>query len=297
MKKYQLTTSSPCDLTYQYLEEHKIPFVYFKFIIDEVVHLDDLGKTMPPAEFYDLIKAGKMPTTSQVNAEEYKDFFRPMLDKGLDILHLELSSGITGSVASAHIAVEDLKEEYPDRTIYILDSICASAGFGLFIAEMIERFEADQSMDELIKWGEENKHLVNHWFFATDLTSFYRGGRISKTSHLLGTMLKICPLMRVDEEGKLLPTEKARGKKGAKKLALEKMKKHARDGVNYTGKVYISHSDCYEDAKELADMIKDNFPHLKGGIEIFDIGTSIGSHTGIGTVALFFMGDHRKDLV
>lgn len=297
MSTYQLTVSSPCDLGYQILEEHKIPYVQFKFIIDDVLHMDDLGKTMPPSEFYDLIRKGKMPTTSQVNSEEYKDFFRPFLDKGLDIVHLDLSSGITGSVASAHIAVEDLKEEYPERQIHILDSLCASAGLGLFIMEMIERYEAGMSMEEIIAWGEENKFYINHWFFATDLTAFFRGGRISKTSHILGTMLKICPLMRVDEEGKLIPTEKARGKKGAKKLALEKMKKHARDGFDYTGKVYISHSSCYEDAKDLADMIEATFPHIEGGVKIFDIGTSIGSHTGIGTVALFFFGDHRKDLV
>lgn len=290
---YQLTISSTADLDYQYVREHNLPMVHFKFMIDEVVYHDDMGETITPKTFFEWLRQGKEATTSQVNAEEYKDFFKPLLDEGKDILHVELSSGITGSVASAHIARRELEEEYPDRKIYILDSLCASSGFGLLVAEMVERYEAGMEYDALIAWGEAHKLNVNHLVMSTDLSSYYRGGRISKTSHIVGSMLKICPIIHVNQEGKLIPSDKARGKKSAKKLIVEKMKQLAQDREAYSGKVFISHSDFEEDAKDVADLVREAFPNLSQPPSIYSIGTTIGSHTGIGTIALFFMGDER----
>ena len=194
---------------------------------------------------------------------------------------------------SARIAAEDLKSEFPDRKIYIVDSLGASSGYGLLLTLMADQRDAGLSIDELRDWAEANKLHVQHWFFSTDLTYYIRGGRVTKTAGFVGQLLNICPLLNVDSQGKLIPREKIRGKKAVIRRTIEKMEEHAQGGNAYDGRVYISHSECIEDAQAMQQLIEERFPGTKGKITIFNIGATIGSHTGPGTVALFFYGNER----
>lgn len=293
MSEYKITCCSTADMPAAYFEERKIPYVCFHYRMDGVEYPDDLGKTMPFAEFYDRISKGAEPTTAQVNAQQYMDFFEPILKEGKDILHFTLSGGISGSVNSANIAKTQLEEKYPDRKVIVIDSLAASSGFGMLVDAALDKQEEGLSLEENAAWAEENKNRLHHWFFSTDLTSFIRGGRISKVSGFVGQALNICPLMNVNSEGKLIPRNKYRGKKQVIREMVKRMEKHAQGGLSYNGKCFMSCSACEEDARKVADIIEEKFPNLNGKVVINSIGTVIGSHTGPGTVALFFWGDER----
>ena len=293
MSEYKITCCSTADMPAAYFEERKIPYVCFHYRMDGVEYPDDLGKTMPFAEFYDRISKGAEPTTAQVNAQQYMDFFEPILKEGKDILHFTLSGGISGSVNSANIAKTQLEEKYPDRKVIVIDSLAASSGFGMLVDAALDKQEEGLSLEENAAWAEENKNRLHHWFFYTDLTSFIRGGRISKVSGFVGQALNICPLMNVNSEGKLIPRNKYRGKKQVIREMVKRMEEHAQGGLSYNGKCFMSCSACEEDARKVADIIEEKFPNLNGKVVINSIGTVIGSHTGPGTVALFFWGDER----
>ena len=293
MSEYKITCCSTADMPAAYFEERKIPYVCFHYRMDGVEYPDDLGKTMPFAEFYDRISKGAEPTTAQVNAQQYMDFFEPILKEGKDILHFTLSGGISGSVNSANIAKTQLEEKYPDRKVIVIDSLAASSGFGMLVDAALDKQEEGLSVEENAAWAEENKNRLHHWFFSTDLTSFIRGGRISKVSGFVGQALNICPLMNVNSEGKLIPRNKYRGKKQVIREMVKRMEEHAQGGLSYNGKCFMSCSACEEDARKVADIIEEKFPNLNGKVVINSIGTVIGSHTGPGTVALFFWGDER----
>lgn len=293
MSEYKITCCSTADMPAAYFEERKIPYVCFHYRMDGVEYPDDLGKTMPFAEFYDRISKGAEPTTAQVNAQQYMDFFEPILKEGKDILHFTLSGGISGSVNSANIAKTQMEEKYPDRKVIVIDSLAASSGFGMLVDTALDKQEGGLSLEENAAWAEENKNRLHHWFFSTDLTSFIRGGRISKVSGFVGQALNICPLMNVNSEGKLIPRNKYRGKKQVIREMVKRMEEHAQGGLSYNGKCFMSCSACEEDARKVADIIEEKFPNLNGKVVINSIGTVIGSHTGPGTVALFFWGDER----
>ena len=293
MSEYKITCCSTADMPAAYFEERKIHYVCFHYRMDGVEYPDDLGKTMPFAEFYDRISKGAEPTTAQVNAQQYMDFFEPILKEGKDILHFTLSGGISGSVNSANIAKTQLEEKYPDRKVIVIDSLAASSGFGMLVDAALDKQEEGLSLEENAAWAEENKNRLHHWFFSTDLTSFIRGGRISKVSGFVGQALNICPLMNVNSEGKLIPRNKYRGKKQVIREMVKRMEEHAQGGLSYNGKCFMSCSACEEDARKVADIIEEKFPNLNGKVVINSIGTVIGSHTGPGTVALFFWGDER----
>ena len=295
MSEYKITCCSTADMPAAYFEE-RIPYVCFHYRMDGVEYPDDLGKTMPFAEFYDRISKGAEPTTAQVNAQQYMDFFEPILKEGKDILHFTLSGGISGSVNSANIAKTQLEEKYPDRKVIVIDSLAASSGFGMLVDAALDKQEEGLSLEENAAWAEENKNRLHHWFFSTDLTSFIRGGRISKVSGFVGQALNICPLMNVNSEGKLIPRNKYRGKKQVIREMVKRMEEHAQGGLSYNGKCFMSCSACEEDARKVADIIEEKFPNLNGKVVINSIGTVIGSHTGPGTVALFFWGDERDNL-
>lgn len=294
MSEYKITCCSTADMPASYFEERKIPYVCFQYRMDGVEYPDDLGKTMPFAEFYDRISKGAEPTTAQVNAQQYMDFFEPILKEGKDILHFTLSGGISGSVNSANIAKTQMEEKYPERKIIVIDSLAASSGFGMLVDAALDKQEEGLSLEENAAWAEENKNKIHHWFFSTDLTSFIRGGRISKVSGFVGQALNICPLMNVNAEGKLIPRNKYRGKKQVIREMVKRMEEHAQGGLEYSGKCFMSCSACEEDARKVADMIEEKFPNLNGKVRINSIGTVIGAHTGPGTVALFFWGDERE---
>ena len=290
---YAITCCSTADLPAQFYEKTGISYAKFHFSMNGVDYDDDLGLSISPEEFYQQIRQGALPVTSQVNVQQYEDLFEPILRSGKDLIHLTLSSGISGSIGSARIAARELSERYPNRRIQIIDSLAAASGYGLLVEEAYCRQQEGMSFDQLVSWIEENKLKLHHWFFSTDLTHFRRGGRISASSAFFGNMLNICPLMNVNSQGKLVPREKIRGKKRVMGQMLRQMELHAQEGLAYKGRCFICHSDCASDARELAAMVEQAFPSLDGPVEIFPIGTVIGSHTGPGTVALFFWGDER----
>lgn len=293
---YVLSCCSTADLTPEHFKSRNIEYICFHYELDGVTYPDDLGVTMSFDDFYKAMENGAMTKTSQVNVDEYTVYFRKFLEEGKDIVHLSLSSGISGSVNSARIAAEMLSSEYPERKIYVVDSLCAASGYGLLMDKLADLRDAGLTAEELAKWAEDHKKELHHWFFTTDLTYLVRGGRVSKLSGWFGTALNICPLLNVDNEGKLSAKKKARGKKKVIEAMVEQMEKHAVDGLNYSGKCYMCSSACMEDAKAVSDIIEAKFPKLDGKVEHYSIGTTIGAHTGPGTVALFFWGDTNKEV-
>lgn len=193
------------------------------------------------------------------------------------------------------IAKANLEERYPERKIYVMDSLAASSGFGLLVDRMADLRDEGMDIDALYQWGIDNRLKLHHWFFSSDLTFYIKGGRVSKTAGFFGGMLGICPLLNVDNLGRLIPRNKIRPKKKVIQTIVDRMEANARDGLDYDGKCYMCHSACYEDARAVADLVEARFPKLNGKVEINDIGTTIGSHTGPGTVALFFWGKERVD--
>ena len=204
-------------------------------------------------------------------------------------------TSISGTINSARNAALVVKERFPERNVYIVDSLGASSGYGLLMDTAATKRDEGLSAEELVQWLEENKLKLHHWFFSTDLTSYVRGGRISKTAAVFGGLLEICPLLNMDNLGRLIPRSKIRTKKRVIKEIVSRMEQHAQDGHDYSGKCYISNSACYDDARAVADLVEEKFPKLNGKVEINHVGTTIGSHTGPGTVALFFWGDERTE--
>ncbi len=295
MNDYVISCCSTADLTQEEFAKRDIRYICFHFEMDGVFYTDDLGKSIAFEDFYRKMAQGANTKTSQVNVGEFKEYFEPFLKEGKDILHVTLSTGISGVYNSAKLAKEELEEEYPERKIYIIDSLGASSGYGLLMDKAADLRDAGMSIDEAAAWLEENKLRLHHWFFSTDLTFYIKGGRISKTAGAVGTVLNICPLLNMDNLGRLIPRQKIRTKKKVIQEIVNKMKEHAEDGLDYSGKCYISQSACYEDARKVADLVEKTFPRLNGKVEIHYVGTTIGSHTGPGTVALFFWGDERKE--
>jgi len=293
MNDYIISCCSTADLSKEHFEQRSIQYICFHYELDGKQYSDDLGQSISFDDFYTAMQNGADTRTSQINAEEFEEYFEPFLKAGKDILHLCLSSGITGVVNSANIAKDNLLERYPDRKIYIVDSLAASSGFGLLMDKVADLRDEGMDIDTLHKWVEENKIKLQHWFFSTDLTFYVKGGRVSKTSGFVGNMLNICPLLHVDGEGKLIPKYKIRTKKKVIEAIVEQMKTYADNRMEYADKCYISNSFCYGDARAVADLVEKNFPNLKEKVLINNIGTTIGSHTGPGTVALFFWGDKR----
>ena len=292
---FALTCCSTADLTAEHFRSRDISYICFHYYLNGVPYDDDLGQSMPFDRFYAEMAAGAMTRTSQVNTDEFEAFFEGFLSKGLDVLHVCLSSGISGVINSATAAQMHLSEKYPDRKILILDSLGASSGYGLLMDRLADLRDDGMDIDQVYAWGMENRLHLHHWFFSTDLTFYIRGGRISRVKGWFGTIFRICPLLNMDTAGKLIPREKVRTKARVIERIVEKMTEHAQGGTAYSGKCYISHSACYEDARAVADRIEQLFPSLCGRVEINSVGTTIGSHTGPGTVALFFWGDARED--
>ena len=292
---YVISCCSNADLSAEHFAARNIRYICFHYELDGVQYADDLGQSMPFDKFYAAMAAGAMTKTSQVNVDEFVEYFTPMLEAGQDILHVCLSSGISGVYNSAMAARDELAAKYPDRKIYVLDSLGASSGYGLLMDKLADLRDEGMDIDELYAWAEKNRLRVHHWFFSTDLTFYVRGGRISKASGWFGTVLKICPLLNMDNLGRLIPRYKIRTKKKVIEAIVQQMEAHAQNGRDYSGKCFISMSACLEDAQAVARKVEERFPKLDGKVLINSVGTTIGSHTGPGTVALFFWGDERVD--
>lgn len=295
MSNYILSCCSTADLTQEQFDARDIHYVCFHFQLDDKVYPDDLGKSISFDDFYKAMENGADTKTSQVNVDEFIEYFTPFLEDGKDILHLSLSSGISGVYNSACVARNMLTEKYPDRKIIVLDSLNACSGYGLFMDKLADLRDEGMDIDTLAKWAEDNKLKMHTWIIATDLKYLVRGGRVSKTSGFVGNMLSICPVINLNAEGKLIPRMKVRTKKKVLQAVADKMKELAQDRENYSEKCYIAHAACYDDAKALANIVEEAFPKMNGNVQINTIGTVIGSHTGPGTVVLFFWGDERVD--
>lgn len=286
MRNYIITTDNTTDFPKEYIEKHGLRVVDLTYSIDDVAYGVPERPAHSSKEFYNLMRSGKTPKTTQVNPDGAKKFFEEILKEGYDILHIAFSSGLSGTCNSMIIAAEELKEEYPDAKITVVDTLCASLGEGLIVDYALELKEAGKSMDEIAEILEAEKLSFSHLFTVEDLVYLYRGGRVSKTSMVFGTMLGIKPMLHVSDEGKLVPEAKVRGRKASIDSLVKTMAE--RVDKEKTTKFFISHGDCIEDAEYLAAKIKE-----KIGIQdclIGNIGPVIGSHSGPGTLALFFRG-------
>lgn len=293
MPNYTLCCCSTADVTEDFLKERDIRYVFFNYELDGEQCKDDFGLTHSPADLFARMEAGAQTKTSQVSVGDYMAFWRPMLASGQDVLHVTLSSGISGTYNSACTARDEIASEFPDRRVVVVDSLAASSGYGLLMDKLAELRRAGMDLDGLAAWAEAHRREVQHWFFSSDLTFFIRGGRISKTAGFFGNMLKICPVMDVEPDGSLAVREKVRTKRRAERRVLELMRELAQGGDGYGGKVFISNSACLGDAQDVARMIEGEFPQMDSPVQHFDIGATIGCHTGPGTVATFFWGKER----
>lgn len=295
MGDYIISACSTADLSKEQFESLDIKYIYFHYFLDGEQYPDDLGQTMSFEEFYKKMADGADTSTSQINPGEFVEFFTPYLEAGKDIFHVTLSSGISGVNNSAMIAKQELEEQFPDRKIVVIDSLCASAGYGMLMDAIAEKRDAGATIDELESWTRDNLIKMHHWVLVSDLQYLVRGGRLSKASGFFGTMLSICPIINVNNQGKLIAREKIRTKKKAIRRLVEIMEEQAEGGLDYSGKCYISQSACMDDAQEVAKLIEEKFTKLNGKVIINNIGTVIGSHTGPGTIALFFWGGERTE--
>lgn len=295
MSNYIISCTSTVDLSKQHLEGRDIRYIAFHYSLGGSEYVDDFGEGLTFPDFYARMAKGEMTKTSQPAVGDYVEYFKGLLKKeDKDIIHVCLSSGLSGDYNSATLAASMIREEMPERKIAVIDSLGASAGGGLLVDKLADLRDEGYGFSELVAWAEEHKLEVHHWFFSTDLKYYVRGGRISAASGFVGNILHICPLLNMDEVGHLRPREKVHGKRNVQKAIVEKMKKFAAGRENYADKVYISMSDCLDLAEPVAQMVEAAFPKMKGKVEINWIGTTIGAHTGPGTVALFFWGDKRN---
>ncbi|MBQ8738203.1 MAG: DegV family protein [Clostridia bacterium] len=295
MSEFIISSCSTMDLNMDRARQRNILVLNFNYYLDGVEYSDDMFEKSDAKEFYNAMVDGADTRTAQVNVGTYAKFFRNVLSQGKDLLHIAFSSGISGSYNSARIAAEEVRAEFPDRKLLLVDSLAASSGFGLFVEKIADLRDQGKTIEEAFAWANENKRRVHHWFTSMDLTFYVKGGRVSKVAGWFGTVLKICPVLNVDHQGKLIPREKVRGKSNALKRLVDKMEENAENGLKYDDRCYICNSDSYEDALTVKNMVEERFANLKDKVEIYNIGPTIGSHSGPGTVALFFMGKERID--
>lgn len=287
MNTFCITTDSNADLPASYLQAHDISVISLSYTINGST-FDD-SHPLPVEEFYALMRKGAMPTTAQVNPLAAQAVFRRLLTQYDNILHIAFSSGLSGSYQNAAIAAQEVLADYPGKKIIVVDSLCASLGQGLLVHKAIELRDKGQSLEDAAAWVEANKLHICHNFTVDDLNHLYRGGRVSKTTAMFGSMLNVKPVLHVDDEGHLIPVGKVRGRKKSLDALVDRMAERIEGYDNPV--VFISHGDCLSDAEYVRDQVRARF-----GIEEFLIhfvGPSIGAHSGPGTVALFFMGSSR----
>ncbi len=288
---YTISCESTVDLNWSHLEERGLPVIAYTYIFDGVEYFDDLRKGDGLKLFYEKLTSGKQPSTSLINTERYVDFFRPFVEQG-DLLHIAFGSGLSQSCANAIAAAEILKKQYPDRKIYVVDSLCACVGYGLFTDMIADRRDSGASIDQLYEWAMANRLNVIHQFYSTTLTYFRRSGRISGPAALIGNILKLCPIMHLDGNGKIVAYSKVMSESKAMERTLAEVARKIADGKDYNGKLWIGHSDCIKSAQKMYDALHAEYPNAD--IRIYDIGPVIASHCGPGTVAIFFCGESRS---
>lgn len=292
--KFILSCESTVDLPYSYMLSRQIPVLFYSYTVDGVEYEDDMLRD-PEAlpRFYGFLESGRIPLTSQLNEFAYEKFFEEQLQKG-DLLHVVFGSGMTSSIQNAEIAADIVREKYPERRLVIIDSLCSSSGYGLLVDDAADMRDRGCTIEETGDWLIANRQKIHHQFYSTDLQYYRRSGRMSGTAATIGAILNICPIMRLDDGGRIIAYDKVRGKKNAIKRTLDTMEAHAQGGSGYSGKCFICHSNCLKDAEETKRAVQERFPNISDEIRVCDIGTIIASHCGPGTVAVFFHGDERK---
>lgn len=287
MNEFVIVSDSAVDLPKEYLQSKQVPIISLSYIMDGVTYEEMDG--LSHKEFFEKLRAGSLPTTSQINPEQAREALELFAKEGKDILYIGFSSGLSGSYNSVRMAAEDLKEEYPDINIITIDSLCACMGEGLLLYKALELKEHGMSMEEIAKWVEANKLHICHNVTVDDLNHLHRGGRISKTTAVVGSMIKIKPIIHMSDEGKLVVIGKERGRKKSLVSIVDRMEKQMQGYDNDI--VMITHGDCIEDAEFVKKQVEERFGIHN--VMINGIGSVIGSHTGAGVVAVFFMGDKR----
>ena len=291
MANYRILTDSTADLTPALIHQMDVTVLPLTFTLDGVEYADSvLDPQKTSKEFYDAMRAGSTPTTSQITPEAFKEAVEPLLQSGEDVLYLAFSSGLSGTYNASRIAFDELAAAYPQRKVLTVDTLAASMGEGLLVYLACRQRDAGKSIEDVARWVEENRLRLSHWFTVDDLVYLKRGGRVSGAAAFFGTVLNIKPVLHVDDEGHLIPMEKVRGRRQSLDALVEHMAKTAVDPASQV--IFISHGDCEADAQYVAETIRARF----GTKEIYlgDIGPGIGSHSGPGTVALFFVAQHRS---
>ena len=287
MRDYIITVNSTVDTGKEWLKERNVPVIPLKYTIDGQEYTDMYG--LSDKEFFQKLREGKMSVTSQINPEEAKEMLEPYVKEGKDVLHLAFSSALSGTCNSMKIAAEELQEEYPEAKVIVVDTLCACMGEAMLLYYALKQKEAGKTIEEVAQWVEENKLHVCHNVTVDDLFHLHRGGRVSKTAAVLGTMVKVKPIIHMDDNGALQVIGKERGRKKSLHKIVDMAVERSKGWDNEI--VMITHGDCLEDAEYVAKLVRE-----KMGVEnvfIHNIGTVIGSHTGPGVVATFCMGNKR----
>ncbi|MDF2906921.1 MAG: DegV protein [Herbinix sp.] len=289
MNKYIITTDTTSDLPEDYMQQHDITLLPLYYNFDGTIYGDK--SILTPKEFYDKMRKGAMPTTMAVNPEVAKETFTNLLDQGYDVLHIAFSSALSGSCSVATTVAREIMDERTGAKIIVIDSLCASLGEGLLVHKAVGLKDSGKSIDEVAEWLEQNKFHLCHMFTVDDLHHLHRGGRVSKATAIIGTLINVKPVLHVDNEGRLIPLNNVRGRKKALISLVDQMEESLKGYSGTNDIVFISHGDCIEDAEFVGNKIKERF-----GIKdvlIHYVSPTIGAHSGPGTVALFYMGKSR----
>lgn len=291
MNQFAITTETACDLSPEFFSENDIRTTSLYVVLDGVTYGHNCKDVISDKDFYAKMRKGSMPHTQQVNPEQAIDIFEPYLKSGQDILHIGFSSGLSGSFNSCVLAAQELSEQYPERKIIVIDTLSASAGQGLLVYTAVEMRKQGKTLQEIANWIEENKMHVCTYFTVDDLNHLQRGGRVSKTTALIGSAIGIKPLLYIDNGGKLLPCGKIRGRKQSIAGLLDKMEEKIGSFRGKSDVAFISHGDCLPEAEEFAETIKKKFGIKKVVINI--LGAALAAHAGPGTILFAFYGDKR----
>lgn len=288
-QNYQLSCESTVDMPFSYAARRGWQVLFYTYTVDGVEYVDDMGRdSLALPRFYQYIAEGKVPRTSQVNTYTYCEYFRKLLAKG-DVFHIAFGSGMTPSVHNAREAAAILRQEFPQRKLTVVDSYCSSSGYGLFVDEAADLWDGGASMEELQQWCDDHCRMMHHQFFTTDIQYFRRSGRMSGPTATIASILNICPILRLNIDGRIIAYDKVRGKRAAMQKTVDEIARLAEDGVNYAGKIFLSHANVPEDAAEMRRMLLERFPHA-AEVRIHDIGTIIAAHCGPGTVSVYYWG-------
>ncbi len=289
MSDFIIMSDTTCDLPDNYLSQYNIPILPLRYTLGDTTYGSELN--MEYSEFYKRMRNGELPTTSACNPDDAETCFRRYLDQGKDILHISFSSALSSSYNTCAIVARDLSSEYPNNKIIVIDSKCASMGEGLYVDKAVKLRNDGFSIEDTAAWLEEHKLNFCHQFTVDDLHNLYRGGRVSKATAIVGTLINVKPILHVDDEGRLIPLSNVRGRKRSLTTLVDNMEKSMSTYNGDKSTVFIGHGDCIEDAEFVANLVKERFGITD--IMINFISPTIGTHSGPGTLALFFMGTTR----